>query len=653
MGKKKFKMPTVQQFLDKKRLYSKKKDLEWVYLEEEMLKNQDKKPYNKKVHDWLQYLKELRHYYHAESVRKEKRLLREAGPSWYCEFSTAQRAVLAQLKAYIHQDLLEDIPRRTRKALHDLGLTQLANKIPKNVLLKTLGDSKEDPGVFIWNLYTAVFNQSPSELRFKYDTTGRILMSCLVFIDLEDCVEKLENLTRYKKAPPIVKEPKKQQYYEPKVRYGQYLQRMYVPLYTTVKKKKKPEPLPLGNKLRLRSEESYEDLRKDTGFLVKRLLRNQHEQQQERVCNYKFWEPPSTLRNTDPKMVAYVNKLKMLKRKAKAKFKAPFKNAQFQIGGVSFTGGRPNYCVNNVALLPSGYILINAGLAVVRGDYVTCIAGFWIYPRKEVEKCDAKCDCLTKWEQPVMEFLKGTKCKCGHLYDLYNEGKPSEKFFYPPDKHGPFWIDKAKVFQMDPMEDFIKDTFREGLKSAPSTVASPEPSISASGLKESELLAAFLADLSDTYLVIPHLPEANLLNNLQEWVRNRVKGPLTPKQHRRLYLNSLRRWLDLKHVDHRARAYSIPFTLKQLEHFSWQHRRMVQELFQVLLDNFVTRNRLKQVVQTRMWWPTTKYDQYPGKPFLDIFFTYLPPRMQDVYFVNPYSPQLTPKYGAKTCPLSV
>lgn len=73
-------------------------------------------------------------------------------------------------------------------------------------------------------------------------------------------------------------------------------------------------------------------------------------------------------------------------------------------------------------------------------------------------------------EQPVMEYLKGSKCTCGHLYDFYNEGKPSEKLFYPPDKHGPFWIDKAKVFQMDPIEDFIKETFKEGLKSAPSTV---------------------------------------------------------------------------------------------------------------------------------------------------------------------------------------
>lgn len=46
-------------------------------------------------------------------------------------------------------------------------------------------------------------------------------------------------------------------------------------------------------------------------------------------------------------MVAYVNKLKMLKIKAKAKYKAPFKNAQYQIAGVSFTGGKPNYCLSS------------------------------------------------------------------------------------------------------------------------------------------------------------------------------------------------------------------------------------------------------------------------------------------------------------------
>lgn len=42
---------------------------------------------------------------------------------------------------------------------------------------------------------------------------------------------------------------------------------------------------------------------------------------------------------------------------------------------------------------------------------------------------------------------------------------------------------------------------------------------------------AFLADLSDTPLLIPHLPQANLLNNLQEWVRKRVKGAIDPGLH--------------------------------------------------------------------------------------------------------------------------
>lgn len=45
------------------------------------------------------------------------------------------------------------------------------------------------------------------------------------------------------------------------------------------------------------------------------------------------------------------------------------------------------------------------------------------------------------------------------------------------------------------------------------------------------MLQAFLAELSDTPLLIPHLPKANLLNNLLEWVRKRIKGKLTPADH--------------------------------------------------------------------------------------------------------------------------
>lgn len=70
-----------------------------------------------------------------------------------------------------------------------------------------------------------------------------------------------------------------------------------------------------------------------------------------------------------------------------------------------------------------------------------------------------------------MDFLKESKCRCGHLYDFYNDGpKPKEKYFYPPTRHGPFWFDKAKIYQLDPMEDFIRNTFKDALKSNEATV---------------------------------------------------------------------------------------------------------------------------------------------------------------------------------------
>lgn len=69
-----------------------------------------------------------------------------------------------------------------------------------------------------------------------------------------------------------------------------------------------------------------------------------------------------------------------------------------------------------------------------------------------------------------MEYLKKSKCTCGHLYDFNNEGKCLEKYFYQPTRHGPYWVDKAKVFQLDPVEDFIRDTVRESLMSAEPTV---------------------------------------------------------------------------------------------------------------------------------------------------------------------------------------
>lgn len=69
-----------------------------------------------------------------------------------------------------------------------------------------------------------------------------------------------------------------------------------------------------------------------------------------------------------------------------------------------------------------------------------------------------------------MDYLKESKCKCGHLYDYYHEGTARERYFYPSTRHGKFWVDKAKVYQMDPIEDFIRDTFREALQSGEPTV---------------------------------------------------------------------------------------------------------------------------------------------------------------------------------------
>ena len=72
-----------------------------------------------------------------------------------------------------------------------------------------------------------------------------------------------------------------------------------------------------------------------------------------------------------------------------------------------------------------------------------------------------------------MDFLQESKCKCGHLYDFYNtQLSNKEKYFYPPTKHGPLWIDRAKIYQMDPMEDFIKDTVADAVKSTGTTVRS-------------------------------------------------------------------------------------------------------------------------------------------------------------------------------------
>lgn len=55
--------------------------------------------------------------------------------------------------------------------------------------------------------------------------------------------------------------------------------------------------------------------------------------------------------NTNPKTAAYVNKQKMLKKKAIPRFKAPYKHVQYQMGGVSYVNDRPQYLLNSKQFL--------------------------------------------------------------------------------------------------------------------------------------------------------------------------------------------------------------------------------------------------------------------------------------------------------------
>lgn len=64
-----------------------------------------------------------------------------------------------------------------------------------------------------------------------------------------------------------------------------------------------------------------------------------------------------------------------------------------------------------------------------------------------------------------MDYVKESKCQCGHLYDYHNDGTLNEKYFHKPGRHGSYWIDYAKIYQMDPTEDFIKVTVEDALRS--------------------------------------------------------------------------------------------------------------------------------------------------------------------------------------------
>lgn len=126
-----------------------------------MRANIDKKPYNNLVGEWLVFLKDLKRHYRQVKLQELKRLTKNCGPSWYIELSSFQRDILEGLKHDIHEDLIAGKSFRVEKALAHIGMT---TKINKKMLMKSMENSEEDPGVFIWNLYKDIYKVPPSTL---------------------------------------------------------------------------------------------------------------------------------------------------------------------------------------------------------------------------------------------------------------------------------------------------------------------------------------------------------------------------------------------------------------------------------------------------------------------------------------------------------
>ncbi|KAJ2949017.1 hypothetical protein O0L34_g5958 [Tuta absoluta] len=657
--KKNLKIPTNAELYRKRTLYHEKKDPIWVTLENEMRANAAKgiKPYNKKVGDWLKFMKELLHHYYTTDKRNYKKMKKEIGAPWYIEYSLHQLDVLRRLRFLIHQDVFEQVPNRTRKALFDLGLTI---DFPKEMIMQAMTLSDDDPGIFFWELYKLYYKKSPSELLPRYDSNAQRLMSALVFVDLEECRKELIKITAKKPAPPVQPPKKKKTYIEPKVKFGEYLQKMSAPCYSNQPVPKPKKPLLIKNRIKMRTAESYEKLMKQDDFLSLRKERNMNDEIKPRICKYKFWKPPSSLRNKDPGMAGFLFKMKMFTSKPKKGFlkcKPPIDILHNHIKGVSYMPtGRPVYYLDNMVYQNTGYIPIHGGIVIINDQCITNILGYFICPSDTNKKCHEKCDCVAKWER-VKEHLQleMTKCKCYHLYDWgTNEGKPKScpKYFSPPKGLTPFCVDEPKVYQMDKLEDFIKHGVKKALESTESEDTSGSESISPGKLKARELLASFLAELSNKPLIIPHLPKADNIKILQELVRQRVKGNLKKRTHKNLLLKSERKWINLDHIDHKTRAYMIPFTKKQLENLNFSHRPRIEKLREKMLRNYTKRTRELWIEHTRIFWNTMEYQKYPNKSFLDCFLTYMPVRDMDIHVFNPFSPEFTPKYGAKTCRLS-
>ncbi|XP_014369409.2 uncharacterized protein LOC106719560 [Papilio machaon] len=629
--------------------------------------------YRRKTRERKIFMDELKEVRKRRDKHFMKRIIASIGPNWYYELSEPQRRNLDTLEFCIYQDVLAGRPVKTKSVIRQLGLHP---RPTTDDIMHCVIAGRKDPKQMLSNLFGLMFGHTIDGKRAVYDMNGKLLLSSILYLGMPHLIKSLQIM--FYNEPQEIKEIKPEPKPKPILK-SPYLQEMVACQYKPPKRKpQRPPPLPHLDTL----NEPFEVepvIRKPPPLPPpppppkKRLPRSYCD----RIAGIVSLEPRWSIDNLSMKPLARsfqrrkTSKISILEDKKKLygisatptkkvrrrKPVAPstgLKNSQYLIKGVSIVHGRYFYLLGNVSILPPDGEMIHGGYAHVKGENININCGYRAHPPPPAPD---PCDCLELWNNSVFEYIKNTKCHCGHYYDFGNDGAflPDElPFFEKPTQNTPFRFNYQTIYDLDEKQLFVEKQFKK-LWDTDSVLGPPGDHdkdkrdkkklkvrrLSAStineNLKPEDYLKSALRKLRRDNIAA-RLPDVHLVPLLKEWMRHRIYGPYSAREKARLLSRSCNDWQKFWALSFKDYMHVFPpKDPNYAGHTNWLHKHSLNQHFRKYTRKYKIDVFKAFATFNNMLWTTMCQAQFPGKNFREIYFSYLYDKVEDLLLMHPYS----------------
>ncbi|KAM3966670.1 LOW QUALITY PROTEIN: uncharacterized protein ACR2FA_012208 [Aphomia sociella] len=628
--------------------------------------------YGRKMRERQVFMNELKEVRKQRDKYIFKIITDSIGPKWYHAFSVPQRTALDSLQFSIYQDLLEGRPVRTARVMRELGLYPRPNIID---LMNCVYLGRNDPKEMLAQLFLMTYGHPIDGKRCSYSLNAKLMLSGILYLGLDNLIILLRERFR----PDIQNKPPKQKA-KPKIEpplKSPYLQKMVAVLYERpIRKRPRPPPLPNLDDL----NEPYEE--EPTIYKPpppppppppqKRLARSFCD----KIAGVSPIEPHTSVTALTMKTytrtshrrirasklsLAEVKKtygISMANRKKGARRRKPVApntgmwNAQYVINGVYTIHGKTVFVLGTIAILPPAGELIHGGYRYLNGEYINIHCGFRARPPPP--KPDP-CDCVKKWHDTVFQYVRMTKCYCGHHYDYGNEGKflPEElPFFQKPTRHTPHQFNYQTIFNTDEKSLHIEKEFKRAwetdsmlhvddgiVKDKKDKKKKKKSSTTCLGQnpRPEDYLKCALR-LMKGVNIAARLPDIHLVPELKEWMRRRLYGPYTRLEKADKLRKSSMYWQILQTLVGKGYGHVAPPkdpTYTGLT--TWVQKQNLNEKFRKFTQKYKLELFRSQAKVNNLMWPSMCQAAFPDKKFREIYFSYLVRRIEDMYIMHPYS----------------